>query len=69
LNRRLSQSRAESVMNWLVEHGVDKSRLEAHGYGPDRPIADNNTAEGRTKNRRVEFKILEQSDSNQVQKK
>ena len=69
LNRRLSQSRAESVMNWLVDHGVDKSRLEAHGYGPDRPIADNKTVEGRTKNRRVEFKILEQSDSNQVQKK
>jgi outer membrane protein OmpA-like peptidoglycan-associated protein len=69
LNRRLSQSRAESVMNWLVEHGVDKSRLEAHGYGPDRPIDTNATVEGRTKNRRVEFKILEQSDSNQVQKK
>jgi OOP family OmpA-OmpF porin len=69
LNRRLSQSRAESVMNWLVEHGVDKGRLEAHGYGPDRPLDPANTPEARTKNRRVEFKIIEQTDSNQAQKK
>ena len=36
LNRRLSQMRAESVMKWLVDHGVDQARLEAHGYGPDK---------------------------------
>jgi OOP family OmpA-OmpF porin len=69
LNRRLSQSRAESVMKWLVDHGIAKDRLEAHGYGPDKPIASNATPAGRTKNRRVEFKILEQTDSNQAQKK
>jgi outer membrane protein OmpA-like peptidoglycan-associated protein len=69
LNRRLSQQRSESVMNWLVEHGIDKNRLEAHGYGPDKPIDTNDTQEGRTHNRRVEFKILEQSDANQSQKK
>ena len=69
LNRKLSQSRAESVMKWLVEHGIKQERLEAHGYGPDRPIDTNYTDAGRTKNRRVEFKILEQTDSNQAQKK
>ncbi len=66
LNRKLSQSRSESVMNWLVEHGVEKARLEAHGYGPDKPIDTNDTPAGRTKNRRVEFKIIEQSDANQT---
>ncbi len=72
LNRRLSQLRAESVMNWLVDHGIDKARLEAHGYGPDRPIdphANNDLPEVRSRNRRVEFKILEQTDANQAQKK
>jgi len=72
LNRRLSQLRAESVMNWLVDHGIDKARLEAHGYGPDKPLdphANNDLPENRTRNRRVEFKILEQADSNQAQKK
>jgi OOP family OmpA-OmpF porin len=69
LNRKLSQSRAESVMTWLVDHGIDKNRLEAHGYGPDRPIDPANTPEARKKNRRVEFKILEQTDANQAQKK
>jgi OOP family OmpA-OmpF porin len=76
LNRKLSQSRAESVMKWLVDHGIDQSRLEAHGYGPDRPVDStktiaqaNATPEMRRKNRRVEFKIIEQSDANQAQKK
>ena len=69
MNRKLSQSRSESVMNWLVDHGVAKERLEAHGYGPDKPLDPANTPEARTKNRRVEFKIIEQTDSNQAQKK
>ncbi len=69
MNRKLSQLRSESVMNWMVDKGIDKARLEAHGYGPDKPIDTNDTPAGRTKNRRVEFKILEQSDSNQTQKK
>jgi outer membrane protein OmpA-like peptidoglycan-associated protein len=59
-NMRLSQRRAESVVKWLVAHGVDASRLEAQGFGPDQPLQPNNTAEGRKENRRVEFKILEQ---------
>ncbi len=69
MNRHLSQLRSESVMNWLIAHGIPKERLEAHGYGPDKPIDTNDTPAGRTRNRRVEFKILEQADANQAQKK
>jgi outer membrane protein OmpA-like peptidoglycan-associated protein len=67
LNKRLSQQRAGSVMTWLVQHGIASSRLEAHGYGMERPIEDNSTDAGRAKNRRVEFKIVEQEDTNKVQ--
>ncbi len=59
LNMRLSETRAQAVVEYLVRKGVDRSRLEYKGYGPDQPIADNATAEGRKMNRRVEFKILE----------
>ena len=57
LNRRLSQARANAVMAALVKLGVEKNRLEAKGFGPSRPIAPNDTAEGRDANRRVEFVI------------
>jgi OmpA-OmpF porin, OOP family len=60
LNRVLSEHRAESVKTWLVNHGVDASRLTTQGFGPDRPIADNATYEGRRVNRRVEFHILDE---------
>jgi outer membrane protein OmpA-like peptidoglycan-associated protein len=69
LNKRLSQDRANSVMRWLTQHGVEANRLEANGYGMERPIEDNDTDAGRAKNRRVEFKILEEEDTNKVQKK
>lgn len=59
LNNRLSQSRAQAVVEYLVRKGIDRTRLEFKGYGPSQPIADNTTAAGRTQNRRVEFKILE----------
>ena len=59
LNIRLSEIRAQAVVEYLVQKGVDRSRLEYKGYGPDQPITDNATAEGRKMNRRVEFKILE----------
>jgi outer membrane protein OmpA-like peptidoglycan-associated protein len=60
-NVELSKRRAEAVREHLVRHGkVAAERLESDGYGPDRPIADNETEAGREANRRVEFAIVEQ---------
>jgi outer membrane protein OmpA-like peptidoglycan-associated protein len=59
MNRTLSQHRAESVMKWLVKHGIDAARLTAEGFGPDKPIDDNTTDEGRRNNRRVEFHLVD----------
>ena len=53
-----TQKRADTVRRELIERGVDPGSLSAVGYGEDRPIASNRTAEGRAQNRRVEF-ILE----------
>lgn len=58
-NRALSQRRAEMVMSYLVARGVPAAGLVARGYGPDQPVADNDSAEGRAKNRRVELRVLE----------
>jgi outer membrane protein OmpA-like peptidoglycan-associated protein len=58
-NLRLSQKRAQSVVNYLTSKGIDSSRVSAKGFGESMPIADNNTTEGRAKNRRVEFTVLE----------
>ncbi|MFZ2960923.1 MAG: OmpA family protein [Candidatus Ozemobacteraceae bacterium] len=55
LNQPLSERRAGAVKDWLVENGISPSRLQAIGYGQLNPIADNNTANGRKKNQRVEF--------------
>jgi outer membrane protein OmpA-like peptidoglycan-associated protein len=57
-NLDLSQRRADSVMRWLSEHGIESERLEAHGYGMTRPVESNQTSAGRAANRRVEFTIL-----------
>lgn len=54
-NIQLSKRRAEAVRNWLIAQGINGERIVASGYGPDNPIAPNNTAEGRAKNRRIEF--------------
>ncbi len=54
-NMRLSRSRARSVRQYLLARGIPPARLSATGYGPDKPIADNATDEGRSRNRRVEF--------------
>jgi outer membrane protein OmpA-like peptidoglycan-associated protein len=61
LNEKLSDDRAHSVLTYISEHGIEKGRLSAEGFGPKRPIADNNTNEGRQRNRRVEFHIKEQT--------
>ncbi|MBN2362197.1 MAG: OmpA family protein [Deltaproteobacteria bacterium] len=57
-NRKLSQERADAVRAYLAQQGVEEARLEAAGYGPDKPIEDNKTKDGRAKNRRVEFNIV-----------
>lgn len=54
-NQALSESRAAAVKAYLVSKGIDESRLNAAGYGQDKPVADNKTAAGRAKNRRVEL--------------
>ena len=57
-NQKLSQARAESVVAYLTSKGVAASRLEGKGYGKSKPIATNDSEEGRAQNRRVEFTIL-----------
>ncbi len=59
-NLELSERRAEAVLAYLVGHGQDTNRFAVVGYGETRPIADNSTAEGRARNRRIEFRALEE---------
>jgi len=59
-NLRLSDKRAKAVRAYLITQGVSKDKLVAKGFGETKPIADNATEEGREKNRRVEFNIIEQ---------
>ncbi|MBL8682114.1 MAG: OmpA family protein [Myxococcales bacterium] len=58
-NVDLSNRRAIAVMLWLASHGVEPERLEAHGYGPTRPVGPNRTAPERERNRRVEFRVAD----------
>ncbi|MEZ4804511.1 MAG: OmpA family protein [Bacteroidia bacterium] len=57
-NKTLSQNRAKSVKQYLVDNGIEATRLSAIGYGESQPIADNKTEEGRALNRRTVFKVL-----------
>ncbi|MEO6814453.1 MAG: OmpA family protein [Ginsengibacter sp.] len=57
-NFKLSDNRARSVMEYIVSQGIDSKRITSHGYGETKPVATNETDEGRQLNRRVEFKIL-----------
>ncbi len=57
-SKELSRKRARTVANYLVSKGIAPRRIQFVGYGPTRPIASNNTREGRSKNQRVEIKIL-----------
>jgi outer membrane protein OmpA-like peptidoglycan-associated protein len=54
-NTRLSLRRAESVKTYMASQGVAKDRIETRGFGPDNPVASNDTQEGRAQNRRIEF--------------
>ena len=56
-NQRLSERRVNSVKDYVVKKGVDDGRISGQGFGETKPIADNRTAEGRAKNRRVEIKV------------
>lgn len=57
-NMKLSEKRADAVKDYMIKGGISPERLMSRGLGPDKPIADNNTTEGRRKNRRTEFFIL-----------
>ena len=57
-SQQITEKRAAAVLEWLAAHGVDKTRCTALGLGSSRPVADNNTDEGRARNRRVELAKL-----------
>ncbi|MDX5345881.1 MAG: OmpA family protein, partial [Hymenobacteraceae bacterium] len=59
INQRLSEERASAVVQYLTQRGINQERLQAKGYGYAKPVADNSTEEGRKRNRRTEFSIIE----------
>lgn len=58
-NLALSHARAQAVRNYLAERGVSPDMVLVSGQGPDRPVAENSTAEGRARNRRIEFRVAQ----------
>jgi outer membrane protein OmpA-like peptidoglycan-associated protein len=63
LNLKLSRDRAAAVVQWLVDHGIERTRLTSRGHGAAHPIDTNSTDEGRQNNRRVEFVVKKSSES------
>lgn len=59
MNRRLSQERADAVKTFLFEQGIEEARMSAVGFGPDKPIASNDSEEGRAQNRRVLLRVVD----------
>ena len=57
-NQNLSERRASSVVKYLMSKGIDAAKLKSAGFGETQPVADNETLEGRAKNRRVDFKVI-----------
>jgi OmpA-OmpF porin, OOP family len=68
-NLELSRRRAASVRTYLISRGIEAERLLSEGYGDQNPIADNKTEEGRARNRRVAFTILDRTDGGEVSMK
>ena len=66
-NMKLSRKRAEAVKLFLVSAGIDETRIGTVGFGPDKPIADNETKDGKEKNRRIEFRLLGTEEKVQTQ--
>ena len=66
MNQALSQARAEAVVGALIRRGVRAERLVARGFGPSSPVATNATRQGREKNRRVEFRVLQRRSAGEV---
>src|SRR5262249_43694822 len=60
-NMRLSNDRAKAVVTWLVEHGIDAKRLVPQGYGLTQPLVPNTSEPNRQRNRRVQFRLVEQA--------
>lgn len=58
VNQQISELRAKAVLSYLTGKGVPASKLKATGYGQTKPVADNDSAEGRAKNRRIEFQVM-----------
>lgn len=57
-NKRVASARAAAIAKWLVDHGIDKNRIQTEGIGGDRPIDTNETEAGRSANRRIEIRIV-----------
>jgi NitT/TauT family transport system substrate-binding protein len=57
-NTRLSRARAEAVANYLISRGFDRDKFQVTGNGPDKPVASNDSDEGRARNRRTDFEVI-----------